>query len=506
MTSITVLDSIMGSGKTTYVINMINAQHTKNVAESFANHEHKHDKFLVVVPLLSEVDRLTHACPDLRFMNPQPVHGRKLYHLEKLVEDGENIVTTHALFRMLNRNVHEKLKQQNYTLIIDEVLDCVEMFDGLTKKDRKLLFDTGMVYVDNKTRRLCWNYESHPNYEGKFSDIKKLCDTGSIVCIKDQMLLWEFPSEFLTCFEKVIVCTYLFKGSPFYAYLQAEGFTIHMQTIRDGSLCEWDEGRGDKEAKAHLRSLISIYVGEGDSVADRLRMHAKDPRKEFWEHVCVVTSKDQNLTKAHVRYLESRIVELVREGDRANLANGNEPSSKLLPKSDVADMEYFLSQMQIILPVVGFDFLRPKAVLSKGDVAQSSLPRTSALELVLVSKKHNIEARAVEQDGEVTVLRGSTAVAKSEFVSNTYQALRDSLISEGRLRPTPDPSVLEFSSDVQFPSPSAAAAVIFNRNSNGRTAWKIASTGQTLKDYQDAQLVETGSEHELVSTAEPVEE
>lgn len=239
-----------------------------------------------------------------------------------------------------------------------------------------------------------------------------------------------------------------------------------------------------------------VYVGEGDSVADRLRMHAKDPRKEFWSHVCIVTSKDQNLTKAHVRYLESRIVELVKDADRANLANGNEPSTKLLPESDVADMEYFLSQMQVVLPVVGHDFLRPKVVtVQVGDASTiASASGAATLELELVSRKHSIHARAVEQDGEVTVLKGSTAVAKSEFVSNTYQVLRDSLISEGRLRPTPDPAVLEFVTDVQFPSPSAAAAVVFNRNSNGRTAWKLASTGQTLKEYQDAQLVDSDEE------------
>src|SRR5208283_4439283 len=217
-----------------------------------------------------------------------------------------------------------------------------------------------------------------------------------------------------------------------------------------------------------------VYVGEGDSVADRLRMHAKDAKKDFWSNVCIVTSKDQNLTKAHVRYLESRIVEIIRDADRANLANGNEPSSKLLPESDVADMEYFLAQMQMVLPGVG-----------------ANSPRVTGLELALISKKHNIEARAVEQDGEVTVLKGSKATARSDFVQNSYRALRDTLIQDGRLKPTSDPGVLEFVSDVQFPSPSAAAAVVFNRNSNGRMDWKLSSTSKTLFYFKDAQLTES---------------
>ncbi|WP_363347251.1 DEAD/DEAH box helicase family protein [Methylocystis echinoides] len=261
MTTITVLDSIMGSGKTTYVINMINTQHTKDLAQSFANADHEPTRFLVVVPLLSEVDRFTHSCPDLRFKDPQPVHSRKLYHLERLIDDGENVVTTHALFRMLDRTIYGKLKSKGYKLIVDEALECVEMFDKLSEKDRKLLFDNNMVYVDKDTRRLRWNYETHPDYSGRFTDFKHLCDIGSLVFIKDKILLWEFPSEFLTCFNEVLVCTYLFKGSPFYAYLQAEGFDIHMNTIMDGSLCEWDEGRGDEKIRSQLRSLITIYEG-----------------------------------------------------------------------------------------------------------------------------------------------------------------------------------------------------------------------------------------------------
>jgi len=84
-----------------------------------------------------------------------------------------------------------------------------------------------------------------------------------------------------------------------------------------------------------LPSRDRVYVGEGDNVADRIKAHAKDPAKEFWSRACIVTSKDQNLTKSHVRFLESRLVEVIKMADRASLANGNDPGSKLLPESDV---------------------------------------------------------------------------------------------------------------------------------------------------------------------------
>lgn len=233
-----------------------------------------------------------------------------------------------------------------------------------------------------------------------------------------------------------------------------------------------------------------VYIGEGDVVSDRIKSHHKDDTKDFWTRSCFVTSKDPNITKAHVRYLESRLIELARQSDRANLANNNDPSGKSLPESDVADMEFFLEQIQLILPVVGFDFLRPK--LSTSSAQSAKFPDNSSatpLELFIVSKKHHIHARAVVLGGEITVLKGSKAL-KEEFAMNSYKSLRQQLISDGRIRPLngPEGSLLEFAEDVTFLSPSAASSVIFNRNTNGRITWKIEGTDKTLKEWQDSQI------------------
>ncbi|MEP0070105.1 GIY-YIG nuclease family protein [Pyruvatibacter sp.] len=239
-----------------------------------------------------------------------------------------------------------------------------------------------------------------------------------------------------------------------------------------------------------------VYVGEGDNVANRIKSHAKDETKEFWTRACIVTSKDANLTKAHVRYLESRFVEVVRESDRANVANGNDPAVKSLPESDISDMEFFLTQVQIVLPVIGMTFLRPRGDLVRQDEVGEELnpagtmpsSRSGSLELRIQSAKHKLSASAVEQDGEVTVLAGSLATTKDDFVGSGYSSLRDQLVADGTLVKTDDPDLLKFAENSVFGSPSAAASVIFNRNTNGRTAWKLADSGQSLKDWQDQQL------------------
>ena len=126
---IKVIDAIMGKGKTTFLIDRIKHIDTEDQRKRWETAgEHVSTKFLVVVPLLSEVDRFTESLPNLNFKNPQPIEGRKLHHLKTLISEGQNVVTTHALFRMLDRDIYAKLKAENYVLIIDEVLDAVEMY------------------------------------------------------------------------------------------------------------------------------------------------------------------------------------------------------------------------------------------------------------------------------------------------------------------------------------------------------------------------------------------
>lgn len=290
MTRINVLDSIMGSGKTTYVINMLNKAYEDDIRQSFIAGTHTSRKFLIVVPLLSEVDRIAKACPNLCFRSPIPVHGQKLYDLGRLIGDGENIVTTHSLFKLINRDIYSKLSDQGYTLIIDEALDCVGMFTDLTNNDKEVLFANQMVYVDLLTRRLCWNHVKYPWYSGKFDQIKYLCDTGSLVCIKDKVLIWEFPSEFLRCFTEVYVCTYLFKGSPFYSYLMAEGFNVTIKSVRDGEIAQVST-EADAVIRYKLRKLITLYDGSmNDLGKEASRSH---PLSSSWYK----RASDEQLTR-----------------------------------------------------------------------------------------------------------------------------------------------------------------------------------------------------------------
>ncbi|WP_417790249.1 GIY-YIG nuclease family protein [Terasakiella pusilla] len=246
-----------------------------------------------------------------------------------------------------------------------------------------------------------------------------------------------------------------------------------------------------------LRSVV--YIGESENVAKRIVQHNKDENKDYWDRVCVVTSKDQNLTKGHVRYLESRLISIATVVGRSNLMNGTEPEVSPLPEADVSDMEYFIEQLRIVLPVLGMEFLRDKPALPKftkrteENVDEFSewepfMAQTSP-EFIFSDRKATIEAEAVELNGLFFVVAGSTARAQMKSsLSIRLRQMRDQLIKEGKLVETDTPGVLRFRDSVEFSSPSAAAAFIMGTSRNGRDDWKVKETGQSYKEWQEAEV------------------
>lgn len=232
------------------------------------------------------------------------------------------------------------------------------------------------------------------------------------------------------------------------------------------------------------------YIGETDNVAKRLAQHNKDAAKDFWDRVCFVTSKDQNLTKAHIRYLEGRLIAVAASAGRAKLLNGTAPDYGLLPEADIADMEFFLEQIRIVLPVLGMDFLRdvPKPSTRQQEPEADDTAAEEPITFELTSRKHGVTATAREVDGDFVVLAGSTARAELTHTGNPYRALREELASDGTLQPGGAEGLLVFTRDTSFRSPSAAAASVLGRADNGRTSWKQVGTGLTYAALQEAQV------------------
>lgn len=231
------------------------------------------------------------------------------------------------------------------------------------------------------------------------------------------------------------------------------------------------------------------YVGEGDDVGKRITAHSRTETaggKDFWDRVVVLTSKDANLTKAHARYLESRFIALAAQANRARLVNGTAPPPIALPEADASDMEFFVEQAKIVLPVLGVNLLRSTQVAQASTPADSTSESSASPELTLTVKGAN--ATAQEVDGEFVVRQGSLARPTWNGEGLSYEKLRQQLEDDGALVLTGDGQHREFTRDVVFASASAASAVVLGRNSNGRLEWKVAGTKTTYGQWQESLL------------------
>jgi hypothetical protein len=213
-----------------------------------------------------------------------------------------------------------------------------------------------------------------------------------------------------------------------------------------------------------------VYIGEAEVIRPRMKNHLD---RDFWKTLIFFVSKDENLTKAHVKYLEGKLIEMAKAADRFELENTNSSGSHL-PESDAADMDVFLAKIEQLLPVLGQDFLKP--------IRKPTVKPSKSKLLSCTIKKVNATGRPTENG--FLVLKGSEAVLVERPSVKKYpypSILRSQLISEGVLAGESDKLV--FTKDHEFSSPSAAASVIHGGHANGLREWKNAD-GVSLKELE----------------------
>lgn len=225
------------------------------------------------------------------------------------------------------------------------------------------------------------------------------------------------------------------------------------------------------------------YVGEAEDMSDRLRDHAS--KKDWWDTAILITTSANNLHKAHVRYLEARLIAIAKDVGAMPLENGNQPSGSSLSEADRANMESFLGTLGMVLPAIRVDnFLLKK----RHDAAELTL-KDKDHQVVFECRvlKHDIHAFAVLSEGEMIVRKGSKVRGsqKDDVDSGLFHSrTRRELIESGKI----NQNVLTI--DYAFQSPSGSASVVTGRPTNGRTAWRVVETGQTYAEWENAQLSE----------------
>ncbi|MFZ4541146.1 MAG: GIY-YIG nuclease family protein [Rickettsiales bacterium] len=237
------------------------------------------------------------------------------------------------------------------------------------------------------------------------------------------------------------------------------------------------------------------YIGETDDIVARLKNHNNaSTGKDFWDSACVITSKDANLTKAHVKYIESKLLALATEYRRATLENNAQPIYLALPESDQADMQYFIQQIQLVLPVLGINIFQEQAAKNITKKPEEIIKSTSKNMAYIatdngaaVFELTQVAAKAQIIDGEFVLLRGSQIKKTRQPSDNSFHLLQRYL-RESRITELDENSDLyKTSENIAFRSPSGACCLILGRASNGRTEWKHVHTGMTFAQWEEEQ-------------------
>jgi hypothetical protein len=228
-----------------------------------------------------------------------------------------------------------------------------------------------------------------------------------------------------------------------------------------------------------LRSRV--YLGEADAIVDRLPTSAGE--RGFWELAAIITTSDESLTKGHVRFLEAELIKAAFDAARVTLDNFQRPETdrRYLPEADRANMQAFLKNIAVILPVIGFDFLKPVPRTRTTAQIATAAKRTE-ISAFVIEQRSGVKARMLETNDSYIVQKGSLAIKDADHASNSYASLRQSLIDKGKL--VAEDSFYRFTEDVEFNSPSAAAAVVLDRNSNGRVEWKLEGSRISYDEWQ----------------------
>ena len=240
---IMVIDSIMGSGKTTWAINYMNRNPRR--------------RFIFATPFLTEDARIRNGCPSLNFVEPDGLFS-KLGDLRRLIAEGKNVATTHALLAhwIPTAKDVDNLRKWNYTLILDEALEVIRPIQKLNENDLNILRD-GLIEIDAVANKVHWIAENCPQ---RYHDIEKLASAGRLHICRDSQLIDLMPIDIFKVVPNLIVMTFLFEAGHMCHYMRIHGMRWNKAFICDGRL---QMGEADlTRKKQEIKALLSIYDGK----------------------------------------------------------------------------------------------------------------------------------------------------------------------------------------------------------------------------------------------------
>ena len=215
-----------------------------------------------------------------------------------------------------------------------------------------------------------------------------------------------------------------------------------------------------------------VYIGEAEIIFKRLIQQLT--QKDFWNEAIVFISKDENLNKAHIKYLENRLYELAKTVNRYHIDNSSTPTQSSIAESDRAEMEEFIENIKVLTNTLGHKVFEEKREIKS--------PKKQARETFFIKAVRGADAQGEPTSDGFVVFQGSKVASSTvPSLTDNFKRLRKELVENGII--AQNNKAFEFTEDYVFSSPSTAAVMVMGRNANGLTEWKLKD-GTTLKDFE----------------------
>lgn len=213
-----------------------------------------------------------------------------------------------------------------------------------------------------------------------------------------------------------------------------------------------------------------VYIGEAEAVLKRLNQQLTS--KDFWHETIVFISKDENLNKAHIKYLENRLHDIATTSNRYKVENSVTPTQSSISESERAEMDEFIDNIKLLVNTLGHKVFEEKRELK---------PKQKS-NLFFIKAVRGADAQGEPSSDGFVVLKGSKAASTTvNSMAASFVKFRNTLVSDGVILDKGD--YFEFTEDYIFSSPSSAATIVMGRNANGLVEWKLKD-GMTLKDFE----------------------
>ena len=244
---IKIVDARCGAGKTSWAIQTMK--------------ESKNKSYIYITPYLTEIERIIKATGgDFKQPNNKNQYGSKLESLKWLITRNENIVCTHELFKLCDIEILDLIKEMNYILILDEVMNVINPIK-ISKYDIDMLVNQNIISIDAESGIIKW---LNDDYNGEFNTLKQLAKNDNLFIFRDTFIFWTLHHKSFKVFKEIYILTYLFDGQIQRYYYDLHNFTYEKYSVvreKDKyKLVAYDNKLDNRE---QIKDLLIIHEDKG---------------------------------------------------------------------------------------------------------------------------------------------------------------------------------------------------------------------------------------------------